>query len=612
MGKILKVDLGTGATEEIKLNKKDIETFIGGSGLGAKYFHELVSPGVDPLGEKNVLIFMTGPLTGTKAFSSDRFEVITKSPLTNIYAESDCGGKWGSMLKRSGYDGIIITGVSEKPVYLNITDRSVEIADAKDLWGLDTFDTHNKLKESVDKKAEIACIGPGGENLVRYGVISTGGVHARVAGRAGCGTVMGSKKLKAITVYGNKKVKVFNQKGLIEFNKLHSKAMVDEFRGMKEYGTSGGLAGCEELGDLPIKNFSTRRFSKAENISGRYMAKKILKKKYYCGGCVIGCGRIIEIKDGKYKTKGQIGGPEYETSAMLGSNLGIGDLEAICKFNELCNRYGIDTITTGSVIAMIMECNERGLIPKKDLDDTKLVWGSVDAVIKVIHKIGKQEGIGKLLGKGTRAIAKKLGSYAPEFALHVKGLEIPAHDPRAKISLALGYATSNRGACHLQAFAFDFLGGNTISELGFPEPLDRFEVNKMPEFVMKMQNLMSLADSLKCCKFILFYFGDHVLTRLAQVLELVTGRKMDSDELLLAGERVFNLKRLYNTKCGISRKDDKLPERFLVQKRGEGKYEDFLPPLGKMLDEYYRLRNWDEIGLPERQKIKELGIEEYY
>jgi len=477
------------------------------------------------------------------------------------------------------------------------------------MWGLDTFDTQLKLKDLTNPTAEIACIGPAGEKLVKYSAIITGGVHARAAARAGCGTVMGSKNLKAIAVSGNKSFEIYDPKGFEKFYKDHSKAMVSETKAVGEYGTTVGVEFFETIGELPIKNWSERRFKDAAKISGQQMAKEILKKRYFCGKCLIGCGRAIEVEKGKYKTNGIIGGPEYETMAMLGSNLLVNDVKVVAKCNELCNRYGIDTITTGSVIAMTMECYEHKLIDKNWLDGIDLKWGNADAIIAIIHKIGKREGIGKLLGEGTVRIAKEIGSYAIEFAIHVKGLEAPAHEPRARNGVGLGYATSNRGACHLQAFTHDFEDGSSMPDFGYPETMGRFQTEGKAEFVMKFQNLMSMFDSLHVCKFILF--GGMTFKPLVEILELVTGFGIDDKEFLKTGERIFNLKRLYNAKCGITRKDDTLPPRFLTQKRGSGEYEDQLPPLGMMLDEYYKLRGWSEIGIPMAEKVKELELSDY-
>ncbi len=609
MGEIIKINLSNKKVEKIPLVEKVLRKFIGGSGLAAKFLFELTGPGTDPMGTENVLIFMTGPLTATKAFSSDRFSVITKSPLTGIYTESDCGGKWGSMLKNSGYDGIIIEGISDSPVYIWINDKDVKILDASSVWGLDTFDTYIKLKELTSPKAKLVCIGLAGEKLVRYAAILTEGKSARAAGRSGVGTVMGSKRLKAIVVSGNQSFEIHNPEGFGKFYKEHSKAMVSDAKVLAEFGTSCGVESNEKIGVLPIKNWGERRFSDANKISGQHMAKEILKKRYFCGRCLIGCGREIEVTEGKYKTDGITAGPEYETVSMMGSNLLVNNIRAIAKSNELCNRYGLDTVTTGSVIAMIMECYEHGLIDKTWLDGIDLKWRNGDAVIEIIHKIGKREGIGKLLGEGTVRIAQEIGSYAMEFAIQVKGLEITALDPRAKTGVALGYATSNRGGAHNESFCHDFQDGAALPDLGYPETFDRLNPEGAPEFVVKFQNFMSMFDALHICKFTVF--GGMTLKPLVEMLNLITGFDLDEKEYLKSGERMFNLKRLYNVKCGVSRKDDTLPPRCLTQKRGVGEDEDQLPPLGMLLNEYYRLRGWSEVGIPTTEKIKELELSEF-
>jgi aldehyde:ferredoxin oxidoreductase len=606
VGKVLMVNLTSGEIGEMPISEEDARLYIGGSGLGAKLLYEMTNARTEALGPDNVLIFMTGPITGTRAFSSDRYQVITKSPLTGIFAESDCGGHWGSMLKRSGWDGILIVGKSVEPVYLWLNDGQVEIRDAKHIWGKDTFDTTETILSETDQKAEVVSIGPAGERLVLISCIMTDGKHARSAGRAGVGAVMGSKNLKAIAVKGSWSPSIARREDFGRFVNDHAKAMIEESRPLGTYGTSVGLQYTERVGDLPIKNWYQRRFEDgAKKICGQTMADTILAKRYHCGRCLIGCGRTVNVETGQYASDGLTAGPEYETLGMLGSNLLIDDLAAIAKGNELCNRYGLDTISTGSVIAYSIEAFERGLITA-DTVGFELEWGRGDILIETIHLIGRQEGIGKLLGQGVKRIADQLGGIAHEFAVHVKGLELPAHDPRAKSGLALGYATSNRGACHLQAFTHDFEDGANMPSLGYDTTLDRFGTNGKADFVIKFQNLMCMFDSLKCCKFVLF--GGLDVDALTECLNLVTGLCFTKEDFLRTGERIFNLKRMYNTRCGISRKDDILPPRILTHKRGSGDFEDDLPHLGKMLNEYYLLRCWDEFGIPTAEKLEQLGL----
>jgi len=608
MGKILYIDLSTGKVRVEELTEEIAEKYIGGSGLGAKILFEETSAEVDPLGPENVLIFATGPITGTRVFSSSRFETVAKSPLTGIYGEASCGGYWGEKFKRSGYDALVIKGKAEKPVYIYIDEEKVQIKDASFLWGKDTFETTHILRGKIDRSIAAAVIGQAGENLVKISCIIAAGEHGRAVGRCGLGAVMGSKNLKAIVVNGKKKVKIARED---EVKSLMKKVMPRMRSGVAEairkFGTSAGFVDCENTGDLPIKNWYQGRWEEeAKKLSGQTMAETILVGRYHCARCVVGCGRVVEAADGPYKGM-QIGGPEYETLGMLGSNCLIDDLPGIAKANELCNRYGLDTISTGGVISFAMEAYDRGLISKEDTEGVELEWGSTSALIQMIHQIAQRKGIGELLGEGVKRAAEKIGGYAVEFAIHTKGLEFPAHDPRAKVATALAYATSNRGACHCQAFTHDFENGVSLPDLGYPETLDRFAVEGKAEFVFKMQNLMSMIDSLTCCKFVIH--GGVTVEPLREFLNYVTGWSIDTGEFLKTGERIFNLKRLYNVRCGISRKDDTLPPRILTHKRGGG--TNILPFLNLMLSEYYQLRGWDEFGIPTEEKLEELGLKKF-
>ncbi len=605
--KIAEINLTSEEIDFITLEEKEVKAFIGGSGIGAKLLYGYTNHKTDPLGPENVLIFMTGPLTGTKAFSSDRFEVITKSPLTGIYAESDCGGRWGEGLKKCGLDGIVIKGKAKKPVYITIKDEEIKIKDASELWGKDTFATDVLIKEEMGPNSHVVCIGKAGENLVKFACIINEGRHARAAGRAGVGTVMGSKNLKAIGVLGSKEVKIAHEQEFNQFIKDLSSRMAEQTEALRRYGTANGLEYCESVGDLPIKNWYQGNWEGAKKISGQFMAQTVLKRNYYCGRCIIGCGRTVEITKGKYKLE-ETAGPEYETLGMLGSNCLVDDIEVICKASELCNRYGLDTISTGSAIAFCMEAYERGLITSDDTGGLRMEWGNGDALLGMIEKITSRQDLGQLLGEGLIVASREIGGNSDEFAIQVKGLDFPAHDPRGKVSVALGYATSNRGACHLQAFTHDFEDGASIADLGYPETLDRFEITGKPKFVVDFQHLMSMFDSLRCCKFTVF--GGMTVEPLVKVLNLVTGWNFSKEDFLKTGERIFNLKRMYNIREGISRKDDTLPPRILIHPRGGGA-KDNLPYLNKMLNEYYQIRGWDEFGIPTEETLKRLELKEY-
>jgi len=608
MGKILRVDLTEGKMADVTLSEADRRQYLGGSGLGAKLLFASTAAAADPLAPDSPLLFLTGPLTGTKVPLSGRHAVVAKSPLTGIWGEADSGGTWGVKLKRAGYDGIIITGKAAAPVYLWVHEAGVEIRPAVHLWGKDTFETDEAVIGETHKDAAVACIGPAGEKLVLLAAIMNDGKDARAAGRCGLGAVMGAKNLKAVAVHGTLRPPVADPERLDALVKQVVPQIVEKTRAFRQYGTSGGLMLAEKMGDLPIKNWRIGVWEKgAEKISGQTMAETILTGNYHCYGCVIGCGRVAKQYFPPFAGVDG-GGPEYETLGMLGSAGLVDNLEAVAKANELCNRYGIDTISTGSAVAFAMEAYERGIIDEQDTGGLKLEWGNGEAMLRLVELIGRREGIGALLGQGTRRAAAELGGLAPEFAIHVKGLDFPAHDPRAYSSLAVGYATSNRGACHLQGFSYAFERGLKSPDLGYPEPLDRFTVEGKGVLAAKTQDLMCLFDSLKLCKFILN--GGIDVHDMSDWLNAVTGWDTTVQELLQTGERLYNLKRLYNVRCGVSRKDDVLPMRILTHPRREGGAGEHLPALGPMLNEYYRYRGWSEEGIPGQKKLAELGLAE--
>jgi aldehyde:ferredoxin oxidoreductase len=607
MGKILRVDLTKGKVEAEKLDENLAKNFIGGSGLATKILYDETGPETDPLGPDNRLIFMTGPFAATPIITSGRHHVVTKSPLTGAYTESDSGGTWGPFLKRAGFDGIVVSGKSSKPVYLWVADGKAEIRDASRFWGMDTYDVEPAIRKETRNEAVVASIGPGGEKGVRYASIMNDGKDARAAGRGGAGAVMGSKNLKAIAVHGTMQVEIADPEGLRASLKEISPMVAKNTEGMRKNGTAGGLATFEALGSLPLQNWKYQgRWEKgAAKIAGPAMTEKILTGNYFCEKCVIGCGRRVKISSGSFAPV-EGAGPEYETVAMLGSLCLVDDMEAIAKANELCNRYGIDTISCGGAIAFAMEAYEKGLITKKETGEIELQWGRGDVMVKMVEKIGKREGLGHILGEGVRIAAEKIGKNAVEYSLHVKGQELPAHDPRCYNGGAVSYATSNRGACHLAGFTHVFERVLGMSEIGIEKPVPRLEVKGKGELAAKTQDVMGLYDSLKVCKFTMF--GGLKLTPILSWYTMVTGIPMEMPEFLKTGERIFNLKRLYNVRCGISRKDDTLPARFLTLKHEGESLTPSLPPLGEMLAEYYQYRGWTEEGFPRPEKLKELGL----
>jgi aldehyde:ferredoxin oxidoreductase len=606
MGKILRIDLDNLTFMDELIEEKKVRMFIGGSGLGAKYLLDECDPNVDPLGPENPLIIMTGPFCGTKVPTSGRHAVVTKSPLTGIFAESDVGGNWGHKFKKSGFDGMIIKGRASHPTYIFLDDGRLEICEASFLWGKDTRETDEILKEAHGKDVEIMSIGVAGERLVRFASMITDGKEGRAAGRCGVGAVMGSKNLKAIVVRGTKNVEVYDDSLLSKSIKEITPKIVESSAGMNKFGTASGVIGHESYGNFPVKNWSVGRWPEgAEKISGQRMAETILTGKYFCKNCIIGCGRKVKITSGPYA--GVDGaGPEYETLGTLGSLCYIDNLEAIAYASELCNKFGMDTISAGSVIAFAMEAYERGLITKKDTGGLELQFGNHESMIEMVKQIGNREGYGLVLGEGIKRVAEGLGGLAQEFAMHVKGLEFPAHDPRAFNGLALSYATSNRGACHLAAFSHGFERVLTMPEIGYEKPHDRLATEGKGEFIAKMQNVSGLYDSLKLCKFM--WSNGMGLNRIVEWVSAITGWDYSFDELMETGDRIYNIKRLFNVRCGISRKDDTLPLRSLTQKRqGQGVIVN-LPHLGKMLSDYYDYRGWSDEGIPTEEKIKQLGL----
>ncbi len=605
-GKILQIDLTTTVRLTQDIDETVARQYLGGAGLGAQLLSSM-DWRVDPLGIENRLVFIAGALTGTPAPLCSRYSVCAKSPLTGIWGESHASGFWGSELKAAGLDGMIIDGRAERPVYLWINDGKVEIKDARHLWGKDTYETEDEIKNELgDKNIRVACIGPAGEKLSRIAAIIND--HGRVAARCGLGAVMGSKKLKAIALRGTQELKVAHPQKLRqltgELTRLARESSAGKY--LRDYGTAGGMSPFHEFGDVPIKNWQQGFWEEGcHKVSGQVMTETILTGRSACKKCPIGCGRLIELKEGPYKgLKGK--GPEYETAVAFGPLCLNDDLHAVAKANDLCNRYGLDTISTGAVIAFAFECYEKGLITKKETDGIELVWGNAGAIVAMVEKIGKREGIGDILTEGCKRAAEEIGKGADKFAFHVKGLELPMHDPRAFTSWAVSYGTSNRGACHIQAPTFWVERGLTFPAIGLDDPGDRFSSEGKGRLTKIFQDFCEVVESAGICKFALY--GDFRAPHILSLLNYATGWDLTLDEMMKIGERSFNLKRLINVKCGISRKDDILPERILTHSLSDGGTKGCLPDHKKMLKEYYEERGWDVDGIPAYEKLDELSL----
>ncbi len=589
MGKLLRVNLSDRSVQEQPIDAEVWRKFLGGRGFGAWVLYHEVDHSIQALAPENVLIFATGPLTGTTAATPGRFSVTTKSPLTGAITDANSGGKWGVYFKKCGYDALIVTGKADRPVYIKIFDDQIEIKDAGELWGKDVHQTTDFLEEVEGKGTSVLCIGPAGENQVLIAAIMND--KDRALARAGVGAVMGSKNLKAIVVKGTKKIEIADPERMkfvtYEANKL-VRAHPITSKGLPEFGTAVLVNIMNEAGIFPTRNYQDSQFEGAEKISGEAITDNILIKKSGCWGCIIQCAR-------KTRTQNEEGeGPEYESDWALGANCGIDDLEAITEANYLCNKLGLDTISTGGTIACAMELNQRGIV------DTGIHFGEAKKLKEIIRKIAYREGIGAELALGSKRFAAKYG--AEQYAMQVKGLELAAYDPRGAQGQGLAYAISNRGGCHLRG---GFVIGPEI--LGAPRMIDRFaSVGKAGQAVRHM-DLGAAIDSMVVCRFSTYAANEFVWARL---LEAVTGLPFRSDEVMLIGERIVNLERLYNLREGFSRKDDTLPKRLLEEPVKSGPAMGRTVNLDPMLDEYYQFRGWNQNGVPQAKKLTQLGLEE--
>lgn len=603
MGQLLRVDLNNNKVYNQELSEDLLKSYVGGGGLGARLLYDETTENTGPFDDNNILMFITGPLVGTKFPSSSRYSIVTQSALGN-YGEGDVGGSWAVELKKAGYDGIVISGKSEKPVYLYVNNGSSQIVDANELWGKDTYETDEILRRDTDIHAQVLSIGPAGEKLVKFSIILSEGKHARTGGRGGLGAIMGSKKLKAIVVKGDLKVKVAHEQKLKDLCQQLIPGIRNGTKNYTDLGTMGGLLPGSKFGVAPHKNWALGIWDeeKVTKISGPVLKNTIFTKNYFCKGCIIGCGKSIKITQGPYVGV-EGGAPEYETLAAFGTLCLVDNLNAIAKANELCNRYGIDTISTGAAIAFTMEAFERGIIGESDLDGLTLNWGDADAMLEMTHKIGRREGFGKLLGEGVRYAANEIGGSAKEFAIEVKGLEPPMHDPRARGSMAIAYATDPRGASH-SAKTY-FMEKFSFSEFGYDKPLPGKQDLGKGIITSIMQDYAALFNSLKICHFVMPVVKP---SDVVACLNAVTGWDMDLAEFMQAGERILNVQRMYNVRLGFNRKHDTIPHRLATMKFEKGGGAGYLPDLDKMLDEYYEHRKWSQEGIPLPSKLRQLSL----
>ena len=617
IGKVLHVNLSTGKVEEEGLDPAEARKYVGGRGIAASVLLKELKPGADPLDPENRLVFLAGPLTGTSTPGTTRIQLFAKSPLTGIWGQANAAGSFGPQLKRAGLDGLVIEGASENPVYLWIHDGSAELRDASGLWGKSTGETDDLLHAELGPGCTVACIGPAGEKLSRIACVLS--EKHRAFGRTGLGAVMGSKRLKAVVVEGGTAVPVANPERVREMAREINAALRDDpwAQNWGKYGTALGVSGLNGQGILPTRNFQQGVFEGNGGISGETMTNTILKQQGRCAGCGLGCIRIVEV-GGEASPFGPVlpeyGGPEYETLGAFGSLCGVDDLPAVSAASQMCNAYGVDTISAGVTVAWAMECFERGLLSSGEMDGLEPRWGNARAMLELLQKICTRQGVGDQLADGVRRASAAFGRGTEAYAMQVKGLELPLHEPRGKKGLGLGYAVGARGAVHSEMIhdtAFE--KPNAVPEIGITEPISRFELGgQKPLLVKKGDDLRTLIDLLGSC----FFVYDPCLApiKLPMTVELVnavTGWATDVDELMVAAERANTLARLFNVREGIRGKDDVLPARF-AEAMAEGASAGqriTAEDLAAAKSEFYRVSGWSPDGVPTPGRLRELGLD---
>lgn len=592
-GKLARINLSTGVIQTEELDFDLAKKFIGGRGLGTKIIYDEGIATVDPLSEQNKLVYIPGPMTGTSSPTAGRYMVVTKSPLNNFIASSNSGGVWGAKLKYAGWDALIVEGKSDKPVYINIEDEKIEILPADQYMGKLSEEVDDLLKE-VYPKCSVLNIGPAGENLSLMAAIMND--KHRAAARSGVGAVMGSKNLKAITVSATKKViEPFNADKLKEATKACLAKIKENgvtSGGLPSFGTAVLVNIINSTGSLPTRNWQESYYDKADDISGETLKDNHLVKQGFCHRCPIGCGRVIDLK-GKIT-----GGPEYEPLWAYGSNCDVNDLEAINEANYLCNEYGLDAISTPCTIASAMELYDNGYIKEEECDGIPLAFGSSKAIVEWTRRIGEGKSpLAKLMAQGSMALCEHYGH--PELSMTVKKLEIPAYDARGIQGIGIGYATSNRGGCHVRSY--------TISPevLGLPAPADRTEIEGKAALTKIFQDLTAVIDSMGLCLFTSFALG---ADEYANLLNAATGTEYTAEELLLVGERIYNIERMFNKAAGMKSEDDGLPKRLTEEPITNGPSKGMLSKINITLPEYYEARGWEN-AFPTEETLARLGLD---
>lgn len=600
MGKLLWVDLTEGHIRSLPLDGSLARDYIGGVGLGTRLVYDSVGGETDPLGPENHLVFAAGPLTGTTFPTSSRYEVCTKSPQTGIWLDAGASGKWGAELKRTGYDAIVIHGASPRPVYLLVTEETAELREAADLWGQDAVEVQRYLRAKLGERAlKVVAIGPAGERQVL--ITSIINDEGRVAGRGGAGAVMGSKRLKAIALRGRLQVPLAHPRPFRQRVKevLVALGRSPTSQALARWGTSANIDAAWITGDVPVQNWRRRVWKEGQaRITSQKVADLVAQRYGACLYCPIKCSRWVRLEKEGLRVDGP--GPEYQTLATFGPLLLNDNLEVVVVANDLCNRYGLDTVSAGAAIAFAMEAYERGIIAASEADGLDLSWGNPQAILGLLRQMGERRGLGELLGQGVKRAAEALGRGSEEFALHVKGMELPMHDPRAFFAMAVNYATGPRGPDHMRGYA---LAHETGLWTKVP-PSSRFSDEGKGEGVRLVQDRSTVLNSLILC-----VFCGQALSPddLAEVLTWTSGTPYTGDELLKVGERIINLQRAFNLRCGVTGADDTLPPR-LLRAAEEGAHAGRVPDLARQLQDYYSARGWTPDGVPTAEKLVELGL----
>ncbi|TFG34409.1 aldehyde ferredoxin oxidoreductase [Candidatus Thorarchaeota archaeon] len=617
-GKILRINLSDNKFHIDRLPLDWIKEYIGGDGFGAKLLFEEVAGGTDPLSAKNKLIIGTGPITGTMWPMSGRTVFISKAPLTGIWGESHVGGFLGAELKYAGYDMLIIEGKSEKPVYISIDDSDLQIIDAKDFWGMTTNTVTGAIKKKHrDPDIQIAAIGPAGERKVRFASVIVN--LARAAGRTGMGAVLGSKNVKAVAVRGQGAVEVFDHEGFFELAKrAHMKVRTNpQAREMSKYGTWVLTAVKQEIGELPTYNHQTGVFDGWEKLSGDYIRPRYTISDRACFGCSLGCKKVNYVRDGPFAGTLEEG-PEYEGLMAFGSSLGIDDYATTLKANQICNRAGMDIISAGATIGFAIESFVKGAITENDTGGLNLQWGDREQVIRLLQMMADRDGFGDLLAEGSARAAEKLGRGTEKYAIHVKRMEVSGQDGRTHRSIGLGHATAARGADHLRSLVVvDQLGYEDVAAKRWgadklPEIIDPYTEKYKANAVFESENAYCIRDTLIVCWYSVSWPPIFWMEDFAEMLPLATGISHFGkiENLTRIAERQVTLKRLFNAREGITKKDDQLPDRFTKDPMPDGPGKGQIVDLEPMLRDYYTLRGWDlETGLPTEKTIKKLSLE---